>query len=137
MPDVQAMSLAESLAIATARKTALAGGDVLLFKSGFNPTPASVIADYEAEECDFSGYARMNVAAMLGPFLGLGGYQINTPLTNFAVAAGGVTNEVGGMALILTDETIVAYVTFETPINMSVEGQSLQRPIALLYPTGP
>jgi len=134
MPDMQSMTYAASLAIATAAKTALAGAKLLLFKSGWQPTAGSVLADYAAHEADFDGYGRVTVTAMLGPYLALGGWSINTPLPQFTKAAGTNTNEIGGMALLDSTDKVWSYVVFDTPIVMSLEGQSIQRPMALVFP---
>jgi hypothetical protein len=134
MPDLQSMTYAASLAIANAAKTALASAKLLLWKSGWQPTAGSVLADYAAHEADFDGYARVTVTAMLGPFLSMGGWSINTPLPAFTKSAGPTTNEIGGMALIDSTNNVWSFVVFDTPIVMSLEGQSIQRPMALVFP---
>src|ERR1051326_5548788 len=47
---VEALTEVLAAAIGTATK-------LHLFKQGFSPAPTSVEADFEAQECDFSGYA--------------------------------------------------------------------------------
>lgn len=100
---------------AVARQTLLANCVVHLFKSSFVPDPTNVLADFTAEECDFSGYSAETIAAWNDPILAPGtGYQILSPLIQFMSAApNSVTNSVGGIYIVTAGGALHEYIQLQ------------------------
>lgn len=103
-----------------------------LFKETFSPTPLSVEADFEAAECDFSGYA----AGVL-TFGAVGIDQAGNGIcfssrTVFQNTTGVVGNSVGGVWISVEQSpgppvvsAALRYFKFQTPIAMTVALQTL------------
>jgi hypothetical protein len=98
--DIVKYPNAGALFLAGLVRTALAGCKIRLFKDGEGIIvgPALTLAQLEAAEADFTGYAEIVVANMLAPGLNpLGGASITTGTQQFATAAPyTITNMVGG-----------------------------------------
>lgn len=126
---------------ATERRTALAAGDVRLYKSSFLPTPSNVLADYIAAEADYDGYAPIAVANFLLPLLAPGsGWMINQPLVQFEYVDGvtHITNVIGGAFYVDAGAEIrqVLQLAPSEYISFEVDGDGWPITYALLFPTG-
>jgi hypothetical protein len=99
MADIIRYTNAGALELAGLVQTALIDCELHLFKAGeVTVGPGTVLADLEAAECDFTGYATIVVPTMSDPLLFPGGgASISTGTRQFAMAAPYDTpNLVGG-----------------------------------------
>lgn len=128
MPQQSAMSLTGCKAIAVLEKAALVNATVHLFKAGFHPSPANVVADYAANECDFDNYAAVTIAAWGDIVLASGnaGYAIQGVLCEFlwAHVADDVQNGVGGWWVQTAAGVLRNYFEFSDSVPMQGPDQS-------------
>ncbi len=103
-------------------KTNLANAVCSLFKFGFNPTPATLKAELEAQECDFTDYTTKTITAWTGPVLApSSGYQLNGGLVEWIVVTPTVTNIVGGYWIENAAGDVMQIVKFDPPgVTMAV-----------------
>lgn len=123
---------------ATAKRTAYALSVVRLFKSGFVPSNATVIAELEAQEADYTTYAPETITAWL-PVVGAsgGGNQITAPTTQFELAATpAAPNTIGGYWIELAGGDVVLIRQFDTPVPMVVAGNYCQVTPTVVVPNG-
>jgi len=126
------------------RLTTEVPGEVRLFKSTFVPTVTSTLAEYQAAQCDFSGYVAQPTTNVLVPTLAPGGGAqtiIGTVqfLFNFGGGGTSVGNVVGGYYVVAPVDpggqvAVLAAGTFDTPVPMQFNGQSI--PLNLTVITG-
>lgn len=123
-----AMSLVGCKAIATTEKAALANAIVHLFKSGFHPTPANVLADFNAQECDFDGYVAVTIAAWGDVVLASGnaGYAILGVLCEYlwVLNVDAIQNTVGGWYIETAGGVLRNYFEFAEGVPMQGPDQS-------------
>lgn len=114
--------------LATAAQTARALSVIKLFKAGFVPDPDTVVADLDAEECDFDDYAPITVTVWFDPAASpQGGWQITAPTSQFLCAAlQAVPNMVGGWWLELAAGTVFMIRQFDNPVPMAEAGNFIQ-----------
>lgn len=138
MADTSQLSLSGALVEATAAQTRMATGKMHLFKSGFFPTSANVLADFTAQECDFDGYAAVTFTSWNAPVLAGTGYMIYAPTQTFAYVDGSthIGNSVGGYWLEDTTGDLVGFTTFDPAEPCTANGQAVIRTPTLLYPAG-
>lgn len=139
MPNTSWYPLAGTLAQAEERQTAYAASVVHLFKSSLVPTPATVLADYEAAEADYDSYAPITLTAWAGPILAPGtGYMILSPGVLFTVGATDpvTPNTVGGFWLEDAAGDLRLVGMFEPTLPMQLAGQGIPLNLLDLFPTG-
>ena len=95
------------------------GSSLRLYKSSMSPNQNSVLADFVAAECDFSGYAGLGLAyAAVG--LDAGGNAVSYANRNqYQNSSGAIGNSVGG-AWVTANGRVVRYFPFVNPIPMSI-----------------
>lgn len=120
------------------KQTALALSVVKLFKAGFVPTVNTVVAELDAEECDYTTYAPETITAWLTPVSSpLGGKQISAPTVQFELAAdAAVPNNVGGYWIELAGGDVVLIRQFDTPVPMVSAGDFVQISPTIVVPNG-
>lgn len=114
-----ALTREAQLAGLTAKRTALALSPLKLFKSSFTPTPTSVVADFDAAEADFTGYASV---ALSWSAVGLDAnneYQMISTRAFFQATDAVTPNEIGGAWLELASGALYEYWVFDAPVDMS------------------
>jgi hypothetical protein len=128
----------QTLADATARRAALALSVVKLFKTGFVPTPATLVAELDAEECDYDDYAPETITAWLAPFaVPGGGNGITGPTVQFeCTALQVVPNTVGGYWIELAGGSVYMIRQFDTPVPMVDTGNYVQVTPTIICPNG-
>jgi hypothetical protein len=121
----------------------LAVSKLHLFKDSLGtPDPTVPLADYTANECDFSGYPAggATVTAFLDPILDpLGGSAINMPTVQFAFDGSDMTpttNNVGGWYLVDADGDLNAVGTYPVSVPMESGGQGIDVNLKLVQLTG-
>lgn len=137
--SVQFVPLAGAALTAAEMKTVLEDSVVKLFKSSFTPDPSNVVADYDAAECDFDGYASITIEDWAAPILSPGsGYMINSPLLQWSWAFDtlGTGNDVGGLWVEDSTGALRMALIFTQPIPMQLAGQGLPVSLVILFPTG-
>lgn len=115
MPDQNSLSLNGARVEAVAAQTRMAACVMSLFQSGFAPSITSTKADFEAEECDFDGYAPKTIATFAAPLLSGDGYSTFGPTQVFAwtLVTDAVGNSVGGYWLETAGGELIGYGTFD------------------------
>lgn len=111
------------------------GALLKMFKSTFTPTPNSVVADFEANEVNFTGYSAV---ALASPFVG------GVDILNQAIAIDGVLANFTQTGVVDTDiaggyyitnalgTAIYGYGNFDVPINWDTNGnQAFIKPNAI------
>lgn len=137
--NVMLYTLAGALFLADAFRTALAAGHIKLFKSDLVPSPETPLADFLANEADYTGYAAIAVANWNVPILAdVSGYEMNCPLVQFATGSPTtVGNLIGGWFYEDAGNTTgVVFGTFATPVPMEVPGQGIPLAPRLVFATG-
>jgi len=138
MPDVSALSLSGARIEAVAGKARLANSVLHLFKFGFSPTPTSTLADFEANECDFDGYAAKTIATWSDPVLANVAYAIYAPTQTFAWShvADDVGNAVGGAFLVTAGGDLYQYTIFDPSRPCQGPDQAVITTPTDIYPAG-
>lgn len=137
--SVQVIPLAGCLVDATAWRTSMANSDVHLFKSDFTPSASSSLADFTANEADYTGYEELTIAAWLAPILSSGsGYMVTSPLVQFTTGDTDPTegNIIGGAYIVDAAAKLRMYVVFTQPIPMQVAGQGIPVSLTAFFNTG-
>lgn len=119
-------------------QTLLALSVIKLFKAGFVPTPANVVADYDAQEADYSTYAPETITAWLDPVAAVGGgYRITAPTEQFDLASTpAVGNMIGGYWIEEAGGDVVLVTVFDNPVAMTTAGNSIQVNPTVVVPVG-
>lgn len=133
--------LSAALVNATERQTAYAGSVLHAYKSSFVPAENSPLADFTAAECDYDGYASQTITAFFDPiFSAQGGYQISSPLFQFAYTdgVGHVGNTVGGLYMVDSGGDLRMVVAFDPGeyVTLAADGQGFDVSLADFFPTG-
>lgn len=139
MPDASALSLSGARVEAVAGKARLAASVLHLFKfDGFVPTPTSVLADFEAHECDFDGYAPLTIATWSDPVLSGSGYAIYAPTQTFpwTFDTDAVGNAVGGWWLVLSGGELYEYGSYDPSRPAQGPDQAVVTTPTDIYPAG-
>lgn len=131
---------AGALRMAEVAQAAFAGAELRLWKSGdVDPSAVTTLAELDAAECDFDGYAAITITAWNDPALNpLGGASIQAS-AQFNTASPWSTGNVAGGYYIVdmtgTPEVLVIQ-PFPSPgIEMSGPGQAIPLTQLLLYGT--
>src|SRR5262245_30156169 len=114
MPDFSALSLTGAKVEAAAGKTRLANSVLHLFQAGFVPTPTSTLADFDANECAYDGYAALTIATWSDPVLAGVAYAIFAPTQTFrwVFDTEALGNQAGGAYLVLSGGELYQYTVF-------------------------
>lgn len=140
MPDVGFYPLTSCLLQASEAQTRLAVSKLHLFQDALNPSPSNVLADYTANEADFTGYTAggNTITAFLDPIYSpVGGAQLQSPTSLFAVGASPtVTNNIKGWYLVNAAGDLEATGVYENAIPMAVAGQGIPVDVVLRFGTG-
>ena len=130
---------AGALRLATVVRTELASSEVRLYKYGdVSPGATTTLAEMDAAECDFTGYAAIvvtnfNVAGLYP----LGGASIQTSVQFATASPYTVGNTVGGFYVVDTngtDELLIVQAFPDPGISMGAAGQII--PLTVLLPFG-
>lgn len=138
MPDISYLSITGAFVEADAAKTRMANAVCKLFKQGFVPSPTSTKADFEANECDFDGYASKTIATWSTPVLAGTGYMTYAPTQTFAWShvADDVGNAVGGYWLQTAGGDLISYTAFDPARPAQGPGQAVIVTPVLVFPAG-
>lgn len=138
MPDTNALSLSGALVQATAAQARNANSVISLFKAGFLPSAASVKADFEANECDFDGYAPKTIATWNAPVLAGVGYMTYAPTQTFlwALDTDAIGNMVGGHWIETAAGVLLEYSVYDPAVPMQGAGQAVIKSPLEVYPAG-
>ncbi len=138
MPDVSALSLSGAKVEAIAGKARLANSVLHLFKAGFNPTPASLLADFSAQECDFDGYAPLTIATWSDEYLAGAAYVIFAPTQTFpwVFDVDAIGDQVGGAYLVLSGGELYQYTKFDPTRPCQGPDQAIITQPTDVYPAG-
>jgi len=108
-----------------------------LYKQPFGPTVDTTLAELEAIEADYPGYARHAIAAWNGPFIAQNGKTlVADDAIVFQATGDDSTNTIYGQFLIGSDSvTYLGAEPFNTPISLGEAGRALvSTPIVGLPP---
>lgn len=138
MADQNYASLNGALVEATAAQARMANSVMHLFKQGFIPAPTSVLADFQAQEADFDGYAAKTIATFADPVLAGTGYMTYGPAQTFAWShvADDVGNQIGGHWLETAGGELIGYTVYDPTIPVQGAGQAVIKTPILVYPAG-
>lgn len=138
MPDFSALSLTGAKLEAAAGKTRLALSVLHLFKAGFVPTPTTVKADFEANECDYDGYAPLTITAWSDPVLAGVGYAIYAPTQTFpwVLDTDAIGNQAGGAWLETAAGVVYQYTIFDPTRPIQGPDQAIITTPTDVYPAG-
>jgi len=127
-----------ALAQATTLQGDLALSVIKLFKAGFVPTPANLVADDDAQEADYSTYAPETITAWLNLVAAVGGgYRITAPTEQFdLVSTPAVGNMIGGYWIEDAGGDVVLVTVFDAPVSMTTAGNSIQVNPTVVVPVG-
>lgn len=119
------------------RRTALAASVVKMFKSSLVPDENTVLADLDAAEADFDGYAPVTLTTWGAPILGpVSGYAIYSPGFQFTSdAPNAVTNSIGGLYLVDAGGLLRGVTTFAEALPMGGIGQGYIDRFVQYFPT--
>lgn len=116
------------LGAATPAATALPGAICKLFQEGLSPTPDTPLADFDAAEADFSGYAASDTITWNAPVReGAFTEQLESSITcPFTQDATTTVNTIAGYYLTSGDDTVlIGSRLFDTPIPMGNVGDNI------------
>lgn len=138
MPDASFLSLSGARLEAVAGKTAFANSVLHLFKAGFNPSPTTTKAEFDAQECDFDGYTAKTITAWSDPVLAGVAYAIYAPTQTFPWTADTdlIGNQVGGSYLVTAGGALSQYTTFDPTRPCMGPDQAIITTPTDVYPAG-
>lgn len=113
-----------SIAIINLLRTDLIDCLVQLYKNDVVPTPGVILADLT--EADFSGYAEIEVAALLAAYLDPeGGASAQIPTVQFQHNGGATANTVYGFMVTTAGGALRLVGYFDAPIPMVASGDAI------------
>lgn len=123
---------------ATERQTVYAASVAHLYQSSLAPTTATTKAAFTAAEATFDDYVTKAMAAWFAPILApLSGYQIVSPLMQWACAADQVTpNDIGGAWFEDAATNVRMMAVFDTVLPMALAGQGIDLFFIDFFPAG-
>ena len=113
----------------------MADAEVHLFQTAeIDISPTTLLADLEAIEADFTGYAAAVIAAWTGPMMApVSGAAIQTPMLEFGIDAPyTVPNSIMGWWLQTTGGDLIGIATFPAPVSMTGAGDFITFAAALV-----
>lgn len=119
-------------------RTALALSVVKLFKTGFVPQVTTVVAELDANEADYTGYAPATITAWGAPYESTaGGVQITAPGVQFSLAADpAVGNSIGGYWIEKAGGDVVLIRQFDEPQAMAAALDGFVLTPTIVFPNG-
>lgn len=138
MPDSSALALSGARLEAVAAKARLAASVLHLFQAGFVPTPTTSKEDFEANECDYDGYAPLSIATWHDPVLAGVGYAVYAPTQTFpwTFVADGTGNQVGGAWLETAGGVVYQYTIFDPTRPLQGPDQAVITTPTTVYSAG-
>lgn len=139
MADQNYQSMTGAKSLAELRRADLANATLHLFKSGFSPAITTALADFTANEADYTTYAAKTIAAWNAPILAsVPGYNLIAPAQDFHLAADpAAANVIGGYYLVHSDGvTLLGYGTFDPLRPMQLADQSVVVFPTIFFPAG-
>jgi hypothetical protein len=118
----------------TDKRTLLALAPLKLFKSSFTPGPASVVADFDAAEADFTGYAAVALSWSAVGIDSDGQPGIISTRAFFQATADTADNEIGGAWMETAGGDLYEYWVFDQPVEMGTDLSFLSAVITARYP---
>lgn len=117
-------------------QTALAASNMKLFQTGsVTLTAVTTLAELDAAECDYTGYAAEAIATWFDPLLNpLGGASIESGLLQFQIDAPyTVSNIVQGWYLVESGGGLVCAGDFATPRQLVGAGDGIPFNVELIF----
>lgn len=138
MADTNAVSLSGAQVFATSAEASLANSVMHLFQQGFIPTPANVVADFVAQECDFDNYSPATITSWATPVLAGSGWGTYAPTQTFrwAHVSADVGNSVGGHWIEDSSGNLIGYAIYDPVIPCQGPGQAVIKTPSLVFPAG-
>lgn len=139
MPDTNAQSMTGAKSLAELRQADLANSTLHLFQSGFAPGVNTSLAEFTAQEADYTTYAAKTIATWNDPIIAsLPGYNLTAPVQVFALAATpAAANVIGGYFLVHSDgTTLLGYGTFDPARPMQLADQAVVVFPVVFFPAG-
>lgn len=129
MPNSSGLALTGAELIALANQARMAMSVLHLFKvnPAFTPSATTLKAEYQANECDFDGYAPKTIATFGTPVLFGTGYATYAPTQTFywVFDSEGVQNACGGWWLETAAGVVVDYGVFDPGVPVQGPGQAV------------
>lgn len=129
MPNFSGLSLNGAKVIATANQARLANSVLHLFKQdpAFNPTITTPLADFNAFEADFDGYAAATIAAWGAPVLLGAAWATYAPTQTFrwVLDTDAVGNSIGGWYLVTAGGELMDFGIYDPPLPITGAGQAI------------
>lgn len=138
MSDASYTSLSGAKKDAITAQTQMADCVMHLFKAGFVPSPTSVKADFDANECDFTGYAAATIETWAAPVLAGQGYMTYAPVQTFTFnnVSPFEGNVVGGHYLVDSTGALRSYTTYDPTIPVQGDGQAVVKQPVMVFVAG-
>lgn len=139
MPTTASRTNAGALLSATAAQAALANSVIHQFKINNTPNPNWTLAQFQAAECAYDGYAPITLVAWGAPVLapGSGWMTIGPQVTFRWTFATGVTDAVGGYWVETAGGVVTDYVIYNQMVAMGGPGASDTQTPVEVYPANP
>lgn len=135
MPAIFVYPNGGALYLAGQIRTDLVAAQLLLFQNNILPGSGTTAADLD--ECDFSGYTRLDPivwgAVFLDPVLQGASFQTYNQWDFDGTDVSPTTNTVYGFAILNAADELVACGTFDEPIPMAAGGDSIPLTVKLNY----
>lgn len=138
MPDISQLSITGAKVQADAAQARNANCVMRLFKQGFVPTPTTLKATFETNECDFDGYLAKTIATWHDPVLAGTGYMTYAPTQTFswALDVDAVGNVVGGHWIETAGGVLLEYSIYDPGIPCQAPGMAVIKTPIEVYPAG-
>jgi len=131
---LSSLTKAARVAGLTAKRTALLAAVVKLFKSSFTPNESSVVADFDAAEADYVGYAAETAVWSPVGFDSSGEPLIISNSLNFQCTTDTADNTIGGMWMEIAAGDLYEYWIFPVPVSMEIALNMLNVVVTGTYP---
>lgn len=139
MADTSYLSQQGALDLAILTQTQMAECTMHLFNYASlpAPTPLTTLAQFQAAECNFDGYAAKTIATWSAPVLAGAAYAIYAPTQTFTwVYSAGTMNMVGGYWIALASGDLKSFVIFNPAESAAGPYQAIIRTPTIVVPWG-